>query len=84
MKHIFELQMSRLSNVFASPAMCWCIDEARMEWLCNSNAYKLASFVLIYALILVFGCSFDHLVGLVKHFYIRSYKFRLLIHNIFD
>lgn len=35
-----------------------------MEWLCNCNAYELASFVLIYALILVFGCSFDHLVGL--------------------
>lgn len=64
MKHIFELQMSRLNKVFASPAMCWCIDEARVEWLFNSNAYKLASFDLIYALILVFGYSFIHLVGL--------------------
>lgn len=63
MKHIFELQMSRLNKV-SSPAMCRCIDEAGMEWLFNSNAYKLASFVLIYALILVFGCSFDHLLGL--------------------
>lgn len=44
-----------------------------MEWLCTS---KLASFVLIYALILVFGCSFDHLVGLVEHFYTSNYTSR--------
>lgn len=29
MKHIFELQMSRLNNVFASPAMCSLM---RLEW----------------------------------------------------